>query len=182
MRVLGGLGERPARLAWRETHMVINQEAYDAECAAIQTSPMRRHYLPNKNYRLGGLDVGSEPCESLAPAQPADALAPRALPFRPGLNAFRLCLPRRDLSAHARSPEELEDRLAAPPRTVPPSSTCASRALRPSPHRLLLSSPTGAVLEQVLTGLSGPAALLALVILSQFDPLSVSSRQGVPCF
>jgi len=35
VRILGGLGERPERLARHKTHMGFNQEAYDAECAAI---------------------------------------------------------------------------------------------------------------------------------------------------
>ena len=82
----------------------------------------------------------------------------------------------RGLSAHVRSPEELEDRLAAPlvreqfrhhPLVL--RALCVLLHLRP--HRLLLGSPSGAVLEQVLPGLSGLAAPPALVVLSQFDPL-----------
>jgi len=49
---------------------------------------------------------------ALPPAN--SALTPGALLFRPRLSALRLCLLHRDLSAHVRSPEELEDRLAAP--------------------------------------------------------------------
>jgi len=51
---------------------------------------------------------------ALPPVQSADVLAPRAFLFRPRLSALRLCLLHRGLSAHAHSPEELEDRLAAP--------------------------------------------------------------------
>jgi len=43
----------------------------------------------------------------------------------------------------------------------------------------MLGSPSGAVLEQVLSGLSGSAAPPALVLLPQFDPLQVSSCKGV---
>ena len=46
----------------------------------------------------------------------------------------------------------------------------------------MLGSPSVAVLEQVLPGLSGSAAPPALVVLPQFDPPQVSSRKGVPCF
>jgi len=43
----------------------------------------------------------------------------------------------------------------------------------------MLGSPSGAVLERVLPGLSGSAAPPALLILRQFDPLQVNSRKGV---
>ena len=46
----------------------------------------------------------------------------------------------------------------------------------------MLGSPSVAVLEQVLPGLSRSAAPPALVVLPQFDPLQVSSRKGVPYF
>ena len=123
---------------------------------------------------------------ALPPTQPADALAPRALLLRPRLTALRLCL-HRHLSAHVRSPEELEDRLAAPLvreqfRHLPLALPALCVLLHFCPHRLMLGSPSVAVLEQVLLGLSGSAVPPALVVLPQFDPLQVSSRKCMPCF
>ena len=153
----------------------------------LAASPMRRHCLPNQKVQIKEIRRRkmNRVNPALPPAQPADALAPRALLLRPRLSTLRLCLLHRDLSAYVRSPEELEDRLAAPLvrehfRHLPPALPALCVLLHFCPHRLLLGSPSGAVLEQLIV-LPG-ATPLALVGLPQFDPRQVSSRKGVPCF